>query len=77
MLENSLFKGTVAWDFGISFFHESTPNRLLMNVKEWFYIFSPNRENIRAQSFTFRVLSEESQIIVLCYTMFFNFFFEI
>ncbi len=28
--------------FAISFFHESTPNRPLMNVKKKFYIFSTN-----------------------------------
>jgi hypothetical protein len=31
---NWLIKGTVARDFLVSFFHESTPNRPLMNVKK-------------------------------------------
>ncbi len=63
--------------FGIGFFHESTHNRPLMNVKKWFYIFLRIRDNIRSRSLTFRVLSAESQIIVLSYTMFLNFFFQI
>jgi hypothetical protein len=32
--ELRIFKGTVAWDFWSRFFHESTPNRSLMNFKK-------------------------------------------
>ena len=47
--------------FGLVFFHESTPNRSLINVKKLFIIFSRIRGDIRAQSLTFRGLSTESQ----------------
>jgi hypothetical protein len=49
---------------GLVYFHESTPNKSLMNVKKLFNIFSRIRGDIRARSSTFRGLSELSELSV-------------
>jgi hypothetical protein len=52
--------------FGLVFFHESTPNRSLMNIKKLFNIFSRIHGDIRAWSLT----SAESQNHGLHYLQF-------
>ncbi len=48
-----------------------------MNDKKYFSIISQIRGDICSQSSTFRVLSAESQIIFLNYTIFLNVFYQI